>query len=383
MTNLTRSVFSHPLPSNITRSVLAAALLSAAAVACGGGGGAGNGEEGTGGAATEGPGPSHDGTSELNCNTLSVSDPEPTVRALATADGLDVPMALDEKYIYAQKAIDKEHRYLLRLDRGDGTVEVIAPTEPIDSMVVDEESVYLWGRYSGVFKISKDGNKPELLVPWEHVSDFGLAVDDKNIYMVDEGGARCDTADGSLYGFDKRTGKPTLTVKGLTCPASVASDGRYVYVSEAGSYFRDPNFKGSIKRVPTGGGATEVLAQGFKVGADKLILNGEYVYFTEVARANDVPPGSAVRVPKNGGDTERLWGPCTSLSSELLGVVDDDLIYSSMRHYTRLNLTSKQDYDISVDDSDLEIFSSVSIMDGNYIYALTPNQDTLYEIVRQ
>jgi len=199
----------------------------------------------------------------------------------------------------------------------------------------------------------------------------------------------CDGDDAAfVVAIDKRTGKPTLTVKGLTCPASVASDGGYVYVSEAASYFADPNFKGSLKRVSAAGGATEVLAQGFKVGAGKMILDGDYVYFTEVAHSGDVPPGSAVRVPKSGGDIERLWGPCTSQIGELLGIDDDDLIYSSLKPYTRLSLSSKQDYDININDADVDRFDvgpfeSVAIMDGKHIYALNPSKDTLYEIVRQ
>jgi hypothetical protein len=159
------------------------------------------------------------------------------------------------------------------------------------------------GSGGGVWSVPLLGGQAlNLVTSIDWVTD--IAVDATHIYWISQGSRSDGLApwrpDGRLARVPKGGGAVEVLAQGLAGPYSLELDATHVYFTIAGGTDPPPTAGFGIRRVPKAGGAVEVVER--ERAATYLALDQDFVYFTETAET-----GGVRRVPKLGGPIDRTY----------------------------------------------------------------------------
>jgi hypothetical protein len=168
---------------------------------------------------------------------------------------------------------------------GGGTVSTLWGSGTMGTPVAVDSSHVYWYNDGGnaVMQANLDGSSPS-----------NVATGQPNVNSIAaHSGYLFWISGGNLMEIDLSGGSPNTLASGMTHPKSVAADATHVYWA-TGDWDVANN---ELRRIPRGGGTTEVLATSF-VWA--IVLDATHVY------AADNYGGDIWRVPKAGGTVEVL-----------------------------------------------------------------------------
>jgi hypothetical protein len=206
---------------------------------------------------------STEGISHTNLMSVPVVGGNPTTLASPTAEG-GVPerghiLQVDSSTIY-WAAYSGEGHGIYRMPKSGGAPTLLAATSDVDSIVLDQTSVY-WSDQSGaVMSVPKGGGATSHLFDGSYCN---IAVDETSLYWSQY---------GRMWSMPKAGGTPTsLTTMLDTCYTLTTDDSNIYWVGTPVSSFQ-------VTSVPKAGGEISVLAinQGFSPG---IVADGTSVYW--------------------------------------------------------------------------------------------------------
>jgi sugar lactone lactonase YvrE len=182
---------------------------------------------------------------------------------------------------------------IFRVAKSGGTTALFAKdTNGADAVVVDATHVYWLGRgttselVGDVRKAAKsNGEVVETLgtAPlFREGSTWSLAADEESLYLPDRRG-------GKVYRMAKSNGDVHLVADNAGHPFSLATDGQYVYWTDAGV---DPasatETEPLVRKAPIGGGTPVRIASTRTTGAYAIAVDKTGVYWTNYVSTGSV-----------------------------------------------------------------------------------------------
>lgn len=200
---------------------------------------------------------------------------------LVTTSEEIVSLATDGTYLYWQEAGDAVgESSIKRMPLGGGEVTVVvdgflngfgAPWHAAGGMTVEGTEIFFTSRYNGLMKTSTSGGSVTILSTFDTVERFPrkLALDETNLYWVDQ---------TSLNLVPRNGGVASVLANGLGLSIDLLIRDGYAIWAEA--YCCGRTLTGSIKMVPTSGGAVTTIVSGLD-GVRSLDADSATVYFIE------------------------------------------------------------------------------------------------------
>ncbi|WP_394845415.1 hypothetical protein LZC95_51340 [Pendulispora brunnea] len=171
-----------------------------------------------------------------------------------------------------------------------------APDSDFRAIVFDDDHVYWSSDRGQIWRVTKQGGWPELLVDPSKISGqyiLGLAVDDEAIYWT-------DLTRGTVLKRSKRDGIVTVLASEQNRPYRVVVDGTRVYWTVQGDFSANMTSAktGAVRAVDKRGGVPVTLADKEQLPTE-LAMDDVSVYFASGPWGDR--NGSIRRVPKRGG----------------------------------------------------------------------------------
>ena len=272
------------------------------------------------------------------------------------ANGVCSPLVLAQGLSPADSlALDATHVYigssegLVRVPKMGGAKQVLAgdAVSPFSVVVADDQVFF--ARAGAALRVPADGSaQPVVLASFGQLGNRGLALDAQRVYVTltdfnmnpptstvaavsRMGGAPVTLTGGlinattlSVLGAEAFVATGTYSGKLYKVPtnggdavtlADYGTDLYFVAARPTGVYMANC-FKGTVTRVPLGGGAETAMAT--TVCPYAIAFDEDHLYFTE-----PINPGGVSRVPLAGGDPEKLADEPWSLAI----AVDEKAIY--------------------------------------------------------
>lgn len=212
------------------------------------------------------------------------------------------------------------------------------PQSETGGIAVDEKFIY-WNAGGKIFRLAKEGGKPEAIVS-EYVGiGIDLVVDERSVYWANHGyySPNTPTKPSPIYVVSKQGGKAEIFADAQNVPHSLVVDETYVYWVTPSSILKQTKLDGqpqvlyqasdkegideltqdkddlyfgfrgagesrwSLRKISKQGGAPQTLVQRHLL--KPVVVDDVNVYFfDEEGLSNDV----FCKVPKNGGEVVRI-----------------------------------------------------------------------------
>lgn len=153
-----------------------------------------------------------------------------------------------------------------------------------------------------------------------------MALDGSTLYAINSGSLTC-SASASVVAISLEDGSERVLTEELRCPDDMTMDADALYVSVSGPI--DPTdykqHEPSLVRIPKAGGSVQVLETGTAITRLRTDEGG-YVY--GLVGGQEEAGTALVRVSKTGGAVETVVGSDCGFQSDMLELVDGNLMYS-------------------------------------------------------
>lgn len=170
------------------------------------------------------------------------------------------------------------------------------PQSDYGGIAIDEKYIY-WNAGGNIFRISKEGGKPETVAS-EHVGiGVDIAVDNEKVYWANHGyySANSPTKPSPIYAVSKQGGRAEIFVDQQNIPHSLVVDEKFVY-------WLTPT---SILKQAKSGGQPQLIYQATdNEGVDELAQDADNLYFGFRSAGNS--RWALCKVSKQGGEPQTL-----------------------------------------------------------------------------
>ena len=199
-----------------------------------------------------------------------------------------------------------------------------------------------------VMKMPISGGAPTVIASGRNMPR-AIAVDDNNLYWVDQGlptafGSACAAngaivQNGAVLQMSKKTGVITTLASGQNGPMAIAIDDKFVYWTNYGKFVEVTNFalcesrtvcQGTVMKVPIGGGSVSTLTTlqnycGTSLGRsiDALYWGTEW---DQVTAQGTLGSATLMKVPDDGGAAVIME---KALSPNVFSAADDTNVFFS------------------------------------------------------
>ncbi|HSN97880.1 MAG TPA: hypothetical protein VLS89_06265 [Candidatus Nanopelagicales bacterium] len=264
-------------------------------------------------------------------------DRDGTVTRLPKDGGVPLVLATDQPGAYAI-TLSRDHLYwanyrhegrgsVVRMPAEGGAIELIEGGQDSPQSIAVHEDTIAWttfgdGLATGTVAMKRLGAEKAITLATKQKQPRSILIDPDQVYWTCTGNKRPSYfTDGSIARMPRDGGrKRYLIAKDQSMPDSLVTDGEWIYWTTAAMIF-EPHEPGAIFRRRKGEKRTETLVSWYEQSGH-LALDATHIYW--FARHG----GALYRLPKDGGDVERLMSATGELGPWVVDfVVDDRCLY--------------------------------------------------------
>ena len=187
------------------------------------------------------------------------------------------------------------------------------PQSETGGIVSDDKYVY-WNGGGNIFRIAKDGGKPEVVASESVGIGLDMAVDGEKIYWANHGyySPNSPSVPKPIYSVPKKGGKVEIFADQQNVPSNIVVDDKFVFWCTPSSI---------LKRAKVGGQPQVVFQATNNEGVDVLEQDGDNLYFG--FRGDGGSRWALRKISKIGGEPQTL----VKTFSLRPFVIDDQNIY--------------------------------------------------------
>ncbi len=213
-------------------------------------------------------------------------------------------LVVDDKYAYvtiggtiADQNAGMSGLRKVALDSGAVTnLDNTLPQSDGGGIAMDEKFIY-WNASGNIWRISKDGGKPQAIAAENVGIGADIAVDDEKVYWANHGyySPNNPTGPSPVYAVSKQGGPAEIFADQQNIPHSLIVDEKFVYWVTPASI---------LKRAKSGGPIEVVYQATDKEGVDELAQDSENLYFG--FRGAGESRWALRKISKQGGEPQTL-----------------------------------------------------------------------------